>query len=50
MWVVIHRLPTLATRLAECERIVATSGDRAERRAAAAEINRILATTQESAR
>lgn len=50
MWVVIHRLPTLATRLAECERIVATSDDRAERRAAAAEINRILATTQESAR
>jgi hypothetical protein len=49
-WVAVHRLPVVAARLAECERIVATSDDRAERRAAAAEISRILAAAQESAR
>ncbi len=49
-WVAVHRLPTLAARLTECERIVATSDDRAERRAAAAEISRILATAEESTR
>jgi hypothetical protein len=49
-WVAVHRRPDVAARLAEYERIVAASDDRGERRAAAAEISRILATAQESAR
>ncbi|KPI01327.1 hypothetical protein OK074_0580 [Actinobacteria bacterium OK074] len=49
-WVAVHRLPDVAARLDTCERIVAESSDRAERRAASAEIGRILATAQESDR
>ena len=49
VWVAVHRLPAVAARLTECERIVAASDDRADRRAAAAEISRILADAQESA-
>jgi len=41
-WVAVQRWPDLAARLRACERIVAESPDRAERRAAAAEISRIL--------
>ena len=47
-WVAVHRLPGLAARLAECERIVAQSTDRDERRSASAEIALLLATAQES--
>ena len=41
-WVAIERWPQLAARLHACERIVAESADRTERRAAAAEISEIL--------
>jgi hypothetical protein len=41
-WVAVERWPQLAARLHACERIVAESADRAERRAAAAEISDIL--------
>lgn len=41
-WVAVERWPPLAARLRACERVVAESGDRAERRAAAAEISEIL--------
>jgi Family of unknown function (DUF6247) len=41
-WVAVERWPQLATRLRACERIVAESQDRSERRAAAAEISQIL--------
>ena len=41
-WVAVARWPELAARLRACERIVAESPDRAERRAAAAEISKIL--------
>ena len=41
-WVAVERWPQLAARLRACERIVAESPDRAERRAAAAEISQIL--------
>jgi hypothetical protein len=41
-WVAVARWPELAARLRACERIVAESPDRAERRAAAAEISQIL--------
>jgi len=41
-WVAVERWPRLAARLRTCERIVAESPDRAERRAAAAEISKIL--------
>ena len=41
-WVAVARWPGLAARLRACERIVAESPDRAERRAAAAEISQIL--------
>jgi hypothetical protein len=41
-WVAVERWPGLAARLRACERIVAESPDRAERRAAAAEISQIL--------
>ena len=41
-WVAVARWPELAARLRACERIVAESQDRAERRAAAAEISQIL--------
>jgi hypothetical protein len=41
-WVAVERWPVLAARLHACERIVAESTDRAERRAAAAEISQIL--------
>ncbi len=41
-WVAVQRWPQVAIRLRTCERIVAESQDRAERRAAAAEISQIL--------
>jgi Family of unknown function (DUF6247) len=41
-WVAVERWPQLAARLHACERIVAESQDREERRAAAAEISDIL--------
>src|SRR5215469_12871345 len=41
-WVAVERWPQLAARLRACERVVAESQDRAERRAAAAEISQIL--------
>ena len=41
-WVAVERWPQLAARLHACECIVAESPDRAERRAAAAEIGQIL--------
>jgi hypothetical protein len=41
-WVAVERWPQLAARLHACERIVAESPDRTERRAAAAEISQIL--------
>lgn len=41
-WVAVARWPELAARLRACERIVAESPDRAERRAAAVEISQIL--------
>jgi hypothetical protein len=41
-WVAVERWPQLAARLHACERIVAESQDRAERREAAAEISQIL--------
>lgn len=41
-WVAVERWPQLAARLHECERVVAESQDRAQRRAAAAEISEIL--------
>jgi Family of unknown function (DUF6247) len=41
-WVCVERWPALAARLRACERIVAESADRSERRAAAAEISQIL--------
>jgi hypothetical protein len=43
-WVAVHRLPGLAARLAERERIVAQSTDRDERLSASAEIALLLAT------
>jgi hypothetical protein len=41
-WVAVARWPELAARLRACERIVAESPDRTERREAAAEIGLIL--------
>jgi hypothetical protein len=41
-WVAVARWPELAARLRACELVVAESPDRAERRAAAAEISQIL--------
>jgi hypothetical protein len=41
-WVAVERWPQLAARLHACERIVAESVDRTERRQAAAEISQIL--------
>jgi len=41
-WVAVERWPQLAARLHACERIVAESQDRAERRASAVEISQIL--------
>jgi hypothetical protein len=41
-WVAVQRWPERAARLHACERVVAESQDRAERRAAAAEIGDIL--------
>jgi hypothetical protein len=41
-WVAVARWPELAVRLRACERIVTESPDRAERRAAAAEISLVL--------
>ena len=41
-WVAVQRWPRLAARLRSCEHVVAESADRAERRAAAAEISEIL--------
>ncbi|MFJ6633779.1 DUF6247 family protein [Streptomyces sp. NPDC091376] len=48
-WVAVTRWPARAARLRECEQIVATSDDRAARRAAAAEIGRILADAEGTA-
>jgi hypothetical protein len=41
-WVAVQRWPQLATRLRECERIVAESPDRERRHTAAAELGDIL--------
>jgi hypothetical protein len=41
-WVAVERWPQLAARLRACQRIVAESPDRTERREAAAEISQIL--------
>jgi hypothetical protein len=41
-WVAVARWPELAARLRACERVVAESPDRAERRQAAIEISQIL--------
>jgi hypothetical protein len=41
-WVAVERWPQLAARFHACERIVAESLDRTERREAAAEISQIL--------
>lgn len=41
-WVAVARWPELAARLRACERVVAESPDRAERRQAATEISQIL--------
>jgi hypothetical protein len=41
-WVAVSRWPELAARLRACERIVAESPNRTERREAAAEISQIL--------
>ena len=41
-WVAVQRWPQLAARLRACQRIVAESRDRAQRREAAAEISQIL--------
>jgi len=48
-WVCVERWPALAARLRACERIVAESADRAERRAAAAEISQILRQAETAA-
>ncbi|TLQ45509.1 DUF6247 family protein [Streptomyces marianii] len=48
-WVAVTRWPAQARRFRECERIVATSDDRSARRAAAAEIARILQDAQAAA-
>jgi hypothetical protein len=45
-WVAVERWPHLAARMRACERIVAESPDRAERRSAAAEISHILQQAQ----
>jgi hypothetical protein len=45
----VQRWPQLAARLRACERIVAESADRAERRAAAAEISQILQQAETAA-
>jgi hypothetical protein len=45
-WVAVERWPALSARLRECERIVAESADGAARRAAAAEIGKILHQAQ----
>ena len=47
-WVAVERWPQMAARLRACERVVAESSDRAERRAAAAEISQILQQAQEA--
>jgi Family of unknown function (DUF6247) len=41
-WVAVQRWPVLAARMRSCERLIAESQDRAERRAAAVEISQIL--------
>jgi hypothetical protein len=41
-WVAVSRWPELAARLRACERVVAESPNRTERREAAAEISQIL--------
>ncbi|WP_230396637.1 DUF6247 family protein [Streptomyces blattellae] len=48
-WVAIHRRPERAARFRDCEQIVATSEDRAARRAASAELGRILADAEADA-
>jgi hypothetical protein len=48
-WVAVERWPQLAARFHACERIVAESADRAERRAAAAEISQILRQAETAA-
>ncbi|MCX4783594.1 DUF6247 family protein [Streptomyces sp. NBC_01264] len=49
VWVAVERWPELAARFRECERITADSEDRAERRAASAELGRILAEAEAAA-
>jgi len=48
-WVAVERWPRLAARLRACERIVAESPDRAERRVAADEISKILQQAETAA-
>jgi hypothetical protein len=48
-WVAVQRWPERAARFRECEQIVATSEDRDTRRAASAELGRILADAQADA-
>ncbi len=48
-WVAVARYPERLARFRECERIVAESPDRAERRGAAAELARILAGAEDDA-
>ncbi|MFJ9381953.1 DUF6247 family protein [Streptomyces sp. NPDC101455] len=45
-WVAIQRWPERAARFRECEHIVATSDDKVTRRAASAELGRILADSE----
>lgn len=48
-WVAVQRWPERAARFRECEQIVETSEDRAARRAASAELGRILASAEADA-
>lgn len=48
-WVAVARYPERLARFRECERIVSDSSDRAERRAAGAEIAAILADAEAAA-
>lgn len=45
-WVAVQQWPERATRFHTCEHIVATSDDKDARRAASAELGRILADTE----
>ncbi|MFB7516339.1 DUF6247 family protein [Streptomyces sp. NPDC056144] len=48
-WVAVQRIPDLAARFRECEQIVASSEDKTTRRAASAELARILADAEAAA-